>query len=84
MVLVGNEVTKNDVVADPRYSHLKPEDVTTKLLSSFTIEQEVKYDTDALKIINGIKEEYGTGVSSLIRIYNASGRALSFSKQGPN
>ena len=68
MVLVGSAITANDVVADPRYSHLKPSDVSTKLLSQYTMEQKVKYDVDALKMINSIKEEYGTGVSSLIRI----------------
>ena len=84
MVLVGNIITANDVVADPRYSDLKPSDVTTKILSQYTLEQKVKYDDDALKLINSIKEEQGKGVSCLVRIYNASGRALNFSQQGPN
>ena len=84
MVLVGNIITANDVVADPRYSHLKPDQVTTVLLSQFTLEQKVKFDGDALKLINSIKTEYGTGVSCLIRIYNASGRTLNFQQQGPN
>lgn len=84
MVLVGNAITANDVVADPRYSHLKPDQVTTQLLSQYTQEQQQKYDFDALQKINSIKEEYGNGVSSLIRIYNASGRSLRFQQQGPN
>lgn len=79
-MLVGNSITANDVVADPRYSHLKLDEVTTKILSSYTAEQKVKYELDALKLVNSFKEEYGNGVSSLIRIYNASGQTLSFSK----
>ncbi len=84
MVLVGNVITPNDVVADPRYSHLKPEQVTRELLSQYTREEQVRYDFDALKRINSIKEEYGTGVSALVRIYNASGKTLTFETQGPN
>ena len=84
MVIVGNIVTKEDVVLDPRYSKLKPDQVTTKLLSEFTQQQQTKFDFEATKTINGIKEEYGTGVSTLLRIYNTSGRTLRFQKQGPN
>ena len=84
MVLVGNPITTNDVVADPRHLQLKPMDVSTMLLSSYTMEQMGKYDYEATKRINAIKEEYGKGVSSLIRIYNASGRTLKFQQQGPN
>jgi hypothetical protein len=32
--------------------------------------------TEALQKVNAMKEEYGNGVSSLIRIYNASGEPL--------
>lgn len=82
MVLVGNAVTANDVVADPRYSHLKPDQVSTKLLSEYTMELKVKDDFEATKKINSIKEEYKSGVSGLVRIYNASGRTLAFSQLG--
>ena len=84
MVLIGNAITPNDVVADPRYSHLEPEDVTRQLLSQYTMEQKAKNDIEATKMINGIKQERGNGVSALVRIYNASGDTLTFEKQGPN
>lgn len=84
MVLVGSAITPNDVVADPRYCHLKPEQVTTKLLSSYTLEQKVKYEFKATEIMNGIKDEWGNGTCGLIRIYNASGHTLTFQEQGPN
>ena len=83
MPLVGNEITANDVAADPD-ENIKLQDVTTKILGEYTLKQKVKYDLEATKVINGIKEEYGHGVSSLIRIYNASGCTLTYSKQGPD
>ena len=81
MTIVGNSITAADVVADPRYSHLKADEVSTKVLSSYTLEQQGSHQTDALKLVNTMKEEFGNGVSCLVCIYNASGRNLSLSGQ---
>ena len=80
MPLVGQAITANEVVADPRNMRDKLElkDVTTKKLSEFTMEQKERYDLQAMKLVNSFKDEYGTGVSALIRIYNASGHTLKF------
>ncbi|NKC02314.1 MAG: hypothetical protein GKR90_27960 [Pseudomonadales bacterium] len=84
MVLVGNVITPEDVVADPRYRRLKPKQVSLELLSQYTRELQGKFDFEAMRIINTIKEEYGTGVCALVRIYNASGKTITFKTRGPN
>ena len=81
MVVIGTTITVDDVIADPRYKDLKPSQVTTKILSVYTMEQRVKYETEALRTVNAIKEEFGNRESTLVRIYNGSGRTLIFSKQ---
>lgn len=86
MPLVGKAITAHEVVADPRNMRDKLElkDVTTKKLSEFTMEQKERHDLEATKLVNSFKSEYGTGVSALIRIYNASGHTLKFLTQGPD
>ena len=81
MVIIGNTITVDDVIADPRYKDLKPSQVTTKILSMYTMEQKETYEQDALKTVNAIKNEFGSRESTLVRIYNGSGCTLRFSKQ---
>ena len=82
MTILGAAITATDVVADPRYSHYNPNQVPRTVLSSYTLEQKGKYDEDSLKLVNTMKEEFGLGVSSLVRIYNASGRTLYLTNPG--
>lgn len=81
MVVIGTTITVDNVIADPRYKHLKPSQVTTKILSVYTMEQRVVYEKEALRTVNAIKDEFGNRESTLVRIYNGSGRTLIFSKQ---
>ena len=70
MTIVGNSITVADVVADPRYSYLKADKVSTncKVLSSYTLEQQDLHQTDALKLVNMMKEEFGNGVNCVVCI----------------
>ena len=81
MTILGAAITASDVVADPRYSHYSPNQVPRTVLSSYMLEQKGKYDGESLKLANTMKEEFGVGVSSLVRIYNASGQTLSLAVQ---
>ncbi len=76
-MLVGIAITDDIVRQDPRYVN---EQVTSSVISAYTLEQQTKYSTDALQKINAMKEEYGDGISALIRIYNASGEDLYLQK----
>ena len=79
MTILGAAITTIDVVADPRYSHYSLHQVPRTILSSYTFEQKGKYDEDSL---NTMKKEFRLDVSSLVRIYNASGRTLHLTNPG--
>lgn len=76
-MLVGMAITDDIVRQDPRYVS---GEVTLSAISAYTLEQQTKYSGDALKTVNGMKEEYGDAISALVRIYNASGETLSLNK----
>ena len=72
-MLLGNAVTEAILKSDPRY-HGK--DITPIMLSEYALEQKASTDTDVLKIGNGMKDEYGKGISTLVRIFNACAEPL--------
>jgi hypothetical protein len=74
-MIIGSAITEDIVRQDPRY--VKKEKITLSDISTYTLEQQSVLDTEAIKKVNAIKEEYGSGISALIRIYNACGEAIS-------
>lgn len=74
-MLLGSAVTSSILKADPRYKDAK---ATPLLLSSYALEQRAATDFEVMKVVNGIKDEYGAGASTLLRIFNASGERLFF------
>ncbi len=72
-MLLGSAVTPSLLRTDPRY---EKDDITSKMLSSYALEQRSATDAEVMKVINGMKDEYGVGASTLIRIFNASGERL--------
>lgn len=77
-MLFGTGIVMDDVKADPRYAGKTP---TLKDLADFTMEKKSLYEEEALKHVNGMKSEYGTGASSLVMIYNATGANLKLKPQ---
>jgi hypothetical protein len=76
-MIVGNHITSELVKYDPRY---QGREVTPKILSEYTLESKSDPDRDAVALgkVNAMKEEYGTGVCTLVRIYNATGDSLKY------
>lgn len=74
-MIIGSAITEDIVRQDPRYVNKKT--ITLSDISAYTLEQQSVNSTDALQKVNAMKEEYGDGISALVRIYNASGEALS-------
>lgn len=73
-MILGSAVTDSTLKTDPRYiNELK---LTEKLLSSYALEQRASTDYEVMKVVNGMKDEYGAGTSNLLRIFNASGERL--------
>lgn len=72
-MLLGSAVTPAVLQTDPRY---QKGDITLDMLSTYALEQRAATDSDVMKVLNGIKDEFGSGASTLIRIFNASGERL--------
>lgn len=72
-MLLGSAVTKAVLQTDPRY---QKGEITLDMLSNYALEQRAATDSDVMKVLNGVKDEYGSGASTLIRIFNASGERL--------
>lgn len=70
----GVEITSSEVKAQPDW----PEDkaVTLSDLSQYTMGKKDLYRDAAINKVNDFKNEYGNGISSLIIVYNASGKTL--------
>jgi hypothetical protein len=67
-------ITEDIVCQDPRYVNKQP---TLSAISAYTLEQWSVSSTEALQKVNAMKEEYGSGISALVRIYNASSETVS-------
>ncbi len=74
-MIIGSPITEDIVRQDPRYVNAKT--LTLSQISAYTLEQQSVNSTAALTAIDNIKTNYGDGISALIRIYHASGEALS-------
>lgn len=72
-MLLGTAVTEAVLKTDPRYVG---QQITSPMLSTYALEQRASTDTDVLKIANGMKDEYGNGASTLLRIFNAAAEPL--------
>jgi hypothetical protein len=75
-MIIGSAITEDIVRQDPRYVNKKT--ITLSDISAYTLEQQSVNSTEALQKVNATKEEYGDGISALVRIYNASGEAVSW------
>jgi hypothetical protein len=69
-MLIGTGIVMEDLKADPLYDGKEP---TLKDLARFTLDQKYLNENDAIKYVNGMKGDYGTGVCCLVCIYNATG-----------
>lgn len=72
-MILGSAITSSTLDADPRF-HKK--EVTPDMLSNYAFEQRSATDFEVVKVINGMKDEYGNGASTLVRIFNATGERL--------
>ena len=77
-MIIGPVITKEELRQDERY--VNKETITLSDISDYTVEQQSVHAPAAQEAVNGMKTEYGSGISALIRIYNASGEALSLFK----
>ncbi|AGZ32298.1 hypothetical protein [Burkholderia pseudomallei] len=77
-MIIGSVITEDIVRQDPRYVNKKT--ITLSDISAYALEQQSVNSTEALKKVNAMKEEYGNGISALVRIYNASGEAVSLAE----
>jgi len=76
---IGIEIQKSEVQAQPEWPEKK--EVTQTDLSKYTLRKIDLFRDVAVEKVNSYKEEYGNGISSLISIYNASGKTLTFANQ---
>lgn len=72
-MILGSAITSSTLAADPRY---QTAEATPALLSNYAFEQRSASDFEVVKVINGMKDEYGNGASTLVRIFNATGERL--------
>lgn len=77
-MIFGLNLTMEDVKADPRWASKEP---TLKDLADFTLEKQSNYEESAILKLNGMKQEYGDGTSTLVMIYNATGVDLNLKPQ---
>lgn len=74
-MIIGNSISSALVQTDPSYANTS---ITPQVLSQFTLAMKPTYDGAAIKAVNAMKGEYGTGVTTLVRIYNATGEDLDY------
>ncbi|WP_125900892.1 hypothetical protein [Methylobacterium indicum] len=72
-MILGPAVTSATLKTDARY---RDATATATLLSSYALEQRGSTDFEVMKVVNGMKDEYASGASTLLRVFNASGGRL--------
>lgn len=76
-MLIGTAYVMQDLKLDPRWANkIPPQEPTLKDLADFTFERLNVCQADAVRYVNGMKQEYGNGVTTLVMIYNATGSRL--------
>jgi hypothetical protein len=76
-MLVGKTITEETIKR--LYPNAKPDEYVN-LLSKEALDtgSQGEYQEEAIKTVNGLKERYGEGASTLICIYNATGRKWTY------